>query len=305
MKIKAIVLLFIIVFLSGCANTNSVSENTNGIQFTDSLNRTVTISEPKRVGIASGSLAECWILAGGEVCAVTKDAVTEKELDLPKDYINLGSLQEPSLETILAADLDFLILMSSLSNHVEMADTLEKAGIPYAYFDVENFDDYLKLMKVFTDITGRSDLYEKSAKALQPLIAAAIERGKREDAPTVLVLRTSSSRVKVLDSSFMVGGMLKEFGCVNIADSENSLLTELSMEAIVKENPDYIFISCMGNLEEGQAQLKATLTSNPIWNTLQAVQNDRVFYLEKELFHQKPNTRWGESYEILAQLLSQ
>ena len=81
MKIKAIVLLFIIVFLSGCANTNSVSENTNGIQFTDSLNRTVTISEPKRVGIASGSLAECWILAGGEVCAVTKDAVTEKELD--------------------------------------------------------------------------------------------------------------------------------------------------------------------------------------------------------------------------------
>ncbi|NLK36984.1 MAG: ABC transporter substrate-binding protein [Epulopiscium sp.] len=305
MKIKAIVLLFIIVFLSGCANTNSVSENTNGIQFTDSLNRTVTISEPKRVGIASGSLAECWILAGGEVCAVTKDAVTEKELDLPKDYINLGSLQEPSLETILAADLDFLILMSSLSNHVEMADTLEKAGIPYAYFDVENFDDYLKLMKVFTDITGRSDLYEKSAKALQPLIAAAIERGKREDAPTVLVLRTSSSRVKVLDSSFMVGGMLKEFGCVNIADSENSLLTELSMEAIVKENPDYIFISCMGNLEEGQAQLKATLTSNPIWNTLQAVQNDRVFYLEKELFHQKPNARWGESYEILAQLLSQ
>ncbi|MBO7252255.1 MAG: ABC transporter substrate-binding protein, partial [Oscillospiraceae bacterium] len=99
-------------------------------------------------------------------------------------------------------------------------------------------------------------------------------------------------------------GMLQAFGCVNIADNEESLLSELSMEAIVKEDPDYIFISCMGDLEEGQAQLEATLISNPIWNTLQAVQNGRVFYLEKELFHNKPNTRWGESYEILAELLS-
>jgi len=120
-----------------------------------------------------------------------------------------------------------------------------------------------------------------------------------------LILRTSSSRVKVLDSSFMVGGMLKEFGCVNIADSDGSLLTELNLEATVQADPDYIFISCMGDLEEGQAQWEASLTSNPIWDTLQAVENNRVFWLDKELFHQKPNARWGKSYEILAELLSQ
>ena len=46
----------------------------------------------------------------------------------------------------------------------------------------------------------------------------------------------------------MVGGMLKEFGCVNIADSESGLLSELSMEAIVTENPDYIFIDLNGDI---------------------------------------------------------
>ena len=121
----------------------------------------------------------------------------------------------------------------------------------------------------------------------------------------MLILRTSSSKVKALDSSFMVGGMLEEFGCINIADSENGILSDLSIEAIVAEDPDYIFVTCMGDLEEGQAQLEASLTSNPIWNTLQAVQNGRVFFLDKELFHNKPNARWGESYEILAELLSQ
>ena len=302
MKTRWIALLLICALLSGCAA--EVPEESSGITFTDAMERTVTVSAPQRVGICSGSLAECWLLAGGEVCAVTRDAVTERDLDLPDDYIDFGSLKEPSQEAILAADLDFVILMSSLPNHRAMAETLEKTGVAYAYFDVENFSDYLELMKIFTDITGRTDLYEANAAGLQPRIDAAIESGKREDAPTVLILRTSSSKVKALDSSFMVGGMLKEFGCVNIADSESSLLTELSLEAIVQADPDYIFISCMGDLEEGQAQLEASLTSNPIWNTLQAVENNRVFHLEKELFHNKPNARWGESYEILAQLLS-
>ena len=302
---RILALLLICTVLSGCAAGVETPEVSAGITFSDSMDRTVTVSDPQRVGICSGSLAECWLLAGGEVCAVTKDAVTERELDLPDDYIDLGSLKEPSQEAILAANLDFVILMASLPNHRAMAETLDKTGIAYAYFDVENFADYLELIKVFTDITGRADLYEANAASLQPQIEAAIASGKREDAPTVLILRTSSSKVKALDSSFMVGGMLEEFGCINIADSENGLLSDLSIEAIVAEDPDYIFVTCMGDLEEGKAQLEASLTSNPIWNTLQAVQSGRVFFLEKELFHNKPNARWGESYEILAELLSQ
>ena len=303
MKRLCVGILLICLLLSGCGAAEA-PESRDGITFTDSMDRTVTVSAPQRVGICSGSLAECWLLAGGEVCAVTRDAVTERNLDLPDDCIDLGSLKEPSQEAILAANLDFVVLMEGLPNHRAMAETLDKTGIAYAYFDVENFADYLELIKVFTDITGRADLYEANAASLQPQIEAAIASGKREDAPTVLILRTSSSKVKALDSSFMMGGMLKEFGCVNIADSDGSLLTELNLEAIVQADPDYIFISCMGDLEEGQAQLEASLTSNPIWDTLQAVENNRVFWLDKELFHQKPNARWGESYEILAELLS-
>lgn len=304
MKRLWLILLVVCVLLSGCGEAVAPTFH-EGIAFTDSTGRTVTVADPQRVGFCSGSLAECWMLSGGEVAAVTRDAVTEQQLKLPEGYIDLGSLREPSVEALLAANLDFVVLMESLPNNVAMAETLEKTGIAYAYFNVENFADYLELMKIFTDITGRSDLYEANASSLQPRIDAAIESGKREDAPTVLILRTSSSRVKALDSTFMVGGMLEEFGCVNIADSEDSLLSDLSLEAIVQADPDYIFLSCMGDLEEGQAQLEASLTSNPIWDTLQAVQNNRVIWLDKELFHQKPNARWGESYEILAELLAQ
>ncbi len=300
MKKRLIAIVVLLGMLIFSATTGSASQTI----IVDTLYREVMLENPKRVGIASGSLAECWILAGGEVCAVTRDA-EERKLELPEGVIDLGSLKEPSLEAILAADLDFLILMPSLKNHLAMAETLDKTGIPYAYFNVEDFEDYLKLLKLFTDITGRNDLYERNGASIQPRIDAALECGRLAEPAKILILRTSSGKVKALDSSFMVGGMLAEFGCVNIADSNSGLLTELSLEAIVQENPEYIFISCMGDVAEGMALLESTLAANPVWSKLQAVQNGRCFYLEKELFHHKPNARWGESYEKLAELLAQ
>lgn len=298
-KIVRLVLLHILVL--GFTFGNTFAEGTTLV---DALGKSIYVENPLRVGIASGSLAECWMLAGGEVCAVTRD-VEDRNLALPEDVTDLGALKEPSLEAILAADLDFLVLMPNLNNHLAMAETLDKAGINYAYFDVEDFDDYLELLKLFTDITGRHDLYEVNGAALIPQIEAALERGRLDEPAKILILRTSSGKIKALDSSTMVGSMLKEFGCVNIADSDSGLLTDLSLEAIVRENPDYIFISCMGDVEEGMALLESTLAANPVWDKLQAVQNGRCHYLEKELFHYKPNARWGESYEKLAGLLSQ
>ncbi len=307
MKLKQLIYLLLLIgslLLTGCTTETKQEQPTANVTFADALGRTVQISAPERVGIASGSLADCWMLAGGEVCAVTRDAVEERNLDLPEDVIDLGSLKDPSLEAILAANLDFLILTPSLPSHLAFADTLDQAGITYAYFDVETFADYLSLMKICTDITGRADLYETNGTVLTAQIEETIETGKRDDAPSVLLLRTSSSRVKVLDSETMVGAMLKDLGCVNIADSNSGILTELSLEAIVDADPDYIFITCMGDLEEGKAQLAASLSSNPIWDTLQAVQSGRCHFLEKDLFQYKPNARWGESYEILAELLA-
>ena len=298
LKYVAFVLAMILLLMPGCAPKEASGA------FVDALGREITVDAPQRVGIASGSLAECWLLAGGSICAVTQDA-KDRNLELPADVIDLGGLKTPSMEVILSSDLDFLILMPSLQTHLAMAETLDMAGINYAYFDVENFDDYLELMKLFTDITGRSDLYETNAEALKPRIAAALEQANMEETKKILILRTSSGKIKALDSSTMVGQMLKEFGCVNIADSDTGLLTDLSLEAIVRENPDYIFISCMGDVDEGVALLESTLAANPIWDTLQAVKNGHCHYLEKELFHYKPNARWGESYETLAELLLQ
>ena len=59
------------------------------------------------------------------------------------------------------------------------------------------------------------------------------------------------------------------------------------------------------NIDEEQAlaYLEEHFESNPAWAGLSAVQSGRYLLLPKELFHYKPNARWGESYAYLAEIL--
>ena len=50
-------------------------------------------------------------------------------------------------------------------------------------------------------------------------------------------------------------------------------------------------------------QVEQTYGSNPVWQSLKAVKDGKVFYLEKTLFHNKPNSRFAEAYQKLAEIL--
>ncbi len=298
------ILCAMIVVLSGCSTTQTDTDSQDTYTFTDDLGREVVVSSHDRVGIASGSFTECWLLAGGTVVATTQDSISERHLELPPDVVDLGSVMRPSAEMILASDLDLLILSSSMKNHLALAETLDKTDITYAYMNVETFQDYLSMLNIFTDITGRKDLYQKNGLDVKKQISDLIASNQQAHAPKVLILRSSSTKVTARNSETTVGQMLKDLGCINIADQENNLLEELSLEVIAQEDPDYIFVICHGEQPEAEANLLATINANPIWQNLKSVKNNHLYYLEKELFHYKPNARWSESYEILADILA-
>ena len=98
--------------------------------------------------------------------------------------------------------------------------------------------------------------------------------------------------------------MLAELGCINIADEDGSLLDDLSMEAVIAADPDFIFVTTQGKDAEAiQQNIVDTLLNNAAWNQLRAVKNGQYYILEKELYNLKPNARWGEAYQKLADIL--
>lgn len=285
-------------------DTKALVQAAGEVTFQDDLGREVTVNSPEKVAVLIGSFADVWMLAGGQVSATVDDAWESLELNLGEDVVNLGSLLEPDVEQLIASKPDFVIASTNTDADLELEDTLTKIGIPVAYFDVSNFDDYLHMLKICTDITGRSDLYEENGRKVQEEITKLKERADGT-APAVLLLRASSTGVKAKGSDGTVcGEMLADLGCVNIADRDDSLLDDLSMEAIIEKNPDYIFVTSHGNdMEAAMKNVEELLTANPAWASLTAVKEEHYYVLDKRLFNLKPNARWGEAYKQLADIL--
>ena len=316
-RLKWILMIAIVAVLSGCSSnaaeeTNIVTQQDteDGISFTDDLGREVTVHNPQRVAALLGSYADLWMLAGGTVQASADDAWDDFKLEMPEDAVNLGQTKALSLEKLFESKPDFIIASSNTRLDMEWKDTLESSGIPTAYFEVSDFEDYLRVLKICTDITGREDLYEKHGlviqEQIQKVIQASESRIAEKGVPKVLFLRTSASSIRVKNSKDSVlGEMLKALGCENIADSEESLLENISVEYILQENPDFIFFVQVGDDKAGvDEHIESFINDNPIWKELTAVKEGRVYHMDKNLYNLKPNDQWGEAYEKLEQILS-
>lgn len=289
------------------AVTTASAESADGpVTIVDDLGRSVTVDHPKRVAVLIGSFADVWCLAGGSdsLVATAHDAWTYFDY-LPLDNVtDLGASKEISLETLIATEPDFIVASCNTQLDLDFMPTFEEMGIPAAYFEVSTFDSYLSMLDRCTQITGDTAAYQTNGADVQAQVDEAIARADGSQ-PSVLYIRVSSSGCKVKNSKDNVlGEMLAALGCVNIADRQDSLLEDLSMEVILQEDPDYIFLVYQtADPTVGEAVADETLRSNPAWNSLRAVQEGRCYVMDQTLYNLKPNARWGQAYEQLADIL--
>ena len=303
----------------GCANNkqqeNGDTENTldnemiisgTSITFRDDLGREVTVDRPKRVVCLTSSFADIWHLAGGVEQIVATTDSTWKYFDLPlgEEVVNLGSSKEINLEQLIACEPDFVLGSCGTDRNVELESILSKMGIATAYFEVDNIDDYLHMLNICTKITGKVENYVKYGTEVKTHVEQEMVRVDGSK-PTVLYVRATGSSCRVKNSKDSVlGEMLENLGCENIADRKNALLEQLSVENIMLEDPEYIFVVLQGtDSSKAEAILESTLLSNPAWSELTAVKECRYYVMDANLYNMKPNARWGEAYEKLADIL--
>ena len=285
-----------------------VSSEAGKITFTDALGQEFSVDPPERAAVMIGSFADVWVLAGGEdaLAATANDAWESYGLELEEVVVNIGSPMKPNVELVLGSEPDLIIASSLSPSNLELKETFDNAGIPAAYFDVSSFQDYLDLLELFTRLTGRPENYKQYGVQVWKQVDEARKKASlRSSVPAVLTIQVSGSSVKVKNSEDNVlGPMLKELGCRNIADQDGALLEELSLEAILRDDPDFIFAVYHGTDEEAaRANLEESLLSNPAWASLGAVEGERFHILERRMYSLKPNALWGDAYEQLADIL--
>lgn len=249
---------------------------------------------PKRVVSLQASYADAWLTAGGELVGVPENAFEFSEQLANCGAENLGSHDKPNMELLFQLEPDYVILSSDNQNHKEIGEILNQAGIAHDFYGATDWRDYMEMMRKFTVMTGRENLYQQQVEQVQLPIEVCIQKAQALDQkPTALLLRAYSSGVRAKGSRNNVAvAILQDMGFENIADREEISLENLSMEQIMLEDPDYIFVVTMGvNSEAAMKSLKEQFTSIPAWNTLTAVQEGRYVLLDRQLFHLHPNSR--------------
>ena len=310
-QVVSLLLATCCLLLTACGNGVSPSAPQNvpaetSVTFTDDLNRQVTVDRPQRVACLISSFSDIWCLAGGADAIVAATDATWRYFDLPlrDDVVNLGNTKELDVERLLACEPDLILASGGTDRSVELEASFSAMGLNAAYFSVDTFADYLRMLKICTEITGKTENYDLYGTQVAQQVEAALAR-QDGSAPSVLYIRATGSSCKVKNSEGSVlGEMLKDLGCINIADRNGGLLEQLSIEAILQADPDYIFVVLQSaDPADAQAILQTTLLDNPAWASLTAVQEGRYHVMDPNLYNLKPNAQWGKAYEQLADIL--
>lgn len=254
----------------------------------------------------NSSIADLWTLAGGSVDISVGEAVERGFAPPDASLVDDGSGRMVNVEVLLAYLPDLVLGSVDTLSHVRLKSLMDDLDLDMLLIREDSFEDFLSVFKTLTDITSRPDLYQKYGIMQKEGIDRIIEEAASfDDKPRVLFLRAGSAfsyvKAKRKDDHF-AAAIISDLGAVNIADEYDALTESLSLEAVLSSDPDKILIVPQGD-EEASRKYIEHLFSQPGWRDVRAIREGSVYYLDKELFHFKPNGRWLESYEVMKEVL--
>ena len=284
---------------------------------TDGSNVTIKKNPGKVVNLYA-SFTTLWYEAGGSVVGCIGGNSSQ---NLYNEYIGRDITADAGMtvvattssgkkwdtEKIVALQPDLIICSTAMSGYSTIENPAKAAHIPVIAVKYDDFSDYLKWFKVFCNISGHPELWDSVAmKALDDVVDVLSEIPD-EGAPRVFCMFANASKLDANTSSTVVGGMVTAMKAKNIVDDwqnpEGAERLTINLETVFAADPDIIIVQCHAGADEAKAQVEETYGSNPVWQSLSAVKNGKVFYLEKTLFHNKPNSRFAEAYQKLAEIL--
>jgi iron complex transport system substrate-binding protein len=283
-----------------------VSETSDSLTVIDSQGKKVTLAKhPKRVLPIYTSYLNVWYECGGT--AVGRPTMMQARLPEQAGRLPaVGRVTEPNMEKVFSLKPDLILMRYGFAGHSRIVPMLESAQTPHLSLTYENFDDYLRVVDVFSRLTGREDIRTDSVRVIKARMDSVLSLAPKGKSPRVLILFGSAMGVVVKLPGSLVGSMVDELGAQNVAWDAKLTSDEMqifSMERIVERDPEVILVQTMGPKVMVKGKIRKDIASNPAWKTISAVKNDRMHYLPVNGFLYKPNKQFPDCYLHVAKLL--
>jgi iron complex transport system substrate-binding protein len=241
---------------------------------TDDRGVEVTVpAHPKRVASISFFADDVALALGIKPVASTymvADRPPEFLLGLTRDMVQVGQRAKPNLELLSEAKPDLIVAIRRYT--VGNAPQLEKIA-PYVAWNMELLDGSDKEIEALAKILGKPERGVELNKEFRAHLAEVAAKAPKDSHPRYAIMwggevpfafhdeNTSASILNAIGGQNIAGAMTPggEFG------------VDLSLETMLEKDPEVLFIYDYGPDRPHE--------SNPIWQELTAVKNNRVYYV--------------------------
>ena len=286
-KIIALLSVTMLTFMVGCSSSESNESN-------------VTNSNGEEVVVATSvAVTEILDKLGVEVSGVP---TTSYELpESTKDATEVGSPMNPDLEIIKSLNPTCVVSVDTLGSDFEKQFT--ENNIPSMFVNLSTVNG---LKETIVNLGEKFDKSEKAAEIIAELENKENELNlsKRENKEDILILFGAPGSVMVSTDNSYVGNLVKIAGGNNIFESESSSFIQVNMEEIIKRNPDKILIMTHAVPEEAKKAVEEEF-AKATWQQLDAIKNNKVYYLENGYFGMSANLKVIEALDKLAAILNE
>lgn len=306
-KMKGFILflsvMMLLLFVTACGKQDSeTTADANYIEVKDDLNRRVKIPKNlEKIVPLTPTMLNLLYDVGGKASARMSDS----GVPINKEAENLeevGHLANINIEKLISLKPDLVI--GQIGLHERFVEVLETNDIPVVIFKIDTYEESIDKIRTFSKIIGNEEKGEQVINDLNNRIKAITDK-LPDEKKRIAVIYVTPQEVTVELEESIAGGAAKILNFENVAYSnitKDMKKIPFSMEELVKQDPDIIFLTSYAMTPNIKQKMSSTLMENPAWKTLKAVKEGRVYTLPPALFAVNPVVHYDQSVEYLAKL---
>ena len=269
----------------------------------DAGRKVILQQKPTRIVVTSAGFLEPLHAVGGVI--VGRPDSKNKMPGWAKDLSSVGAVYQIDVERLLACAPDLVIVNKGMNE--KLLPVLEENKIPALVVELKTYDDVKRGLKNFSAMSGDIQAGEKIIADMDAAIKNIVERVPKKKLRVAILHSTAQGLTVQLDGS-IAGSIAKMFGWENVASGmtpleKNPDAAPYSMETLAEQNPEIIFVTSMGDLDEIKSNMTKAIAKNAAWQTIGAVKNNQLYFLPQDLFLLSPGLRYPDAVKTMAQLI--